>query len=199
MSLIQLIDQYRTDLAVTNNVGISEIVNRYRGFAQELVKLPSFAYSCQEMRKAVAHMMGLGFNRDTMCYVAAYCMRRVVLEAVADISTRGEIWNLLELASLLEIGGNNGKETLRTATQEYINRVGKPMAEQTIERIKEEFKKVAEEVGVNYDSYQKARVNTSLAERDKLIIKKTAETHSSHILALEKILLNDILEVVSSL
>ena len=197
MSLIALIDKHKTDLAVSWEAGTQEVVDKYRAFGSELVQLPSFTYSRENMKVAVSHMMDLGFNRHARYDVAAYAMRRSALEAVPDVSAREEIWRLSELAHLGS-GEDLGGPRLKEATADYVHRVGKAKVEQYLLMVQEGFKAVATEIDAVYQIAKVAHANPKLDKKAKLIADQAAENHGQHI-ALEKMQLDDILEIVRSL
>ncbi|HLC62640.1 MAG TPA: hypothetical protein VJI52_06505 [Candidatus Nanoarchaeia archaeon] len=187
MSLIALIDKHRADLAVSWEAGSQEVVDKYRAFGSELVQLPSFTYSRDDMRVAVAHMLDLGFNRHARYDVAIYAMRRSALEAVPDVAARQEIFGLMSLV-VLELRKGSDSKRLQEAAKDYVRKVGKSRAVEYLLRAQKGFDGVSIEVNAACD----------MANKADPVSGETAENHGQHI-ALEKIQLNDILEIIKSL
>jgi len=186
MSLIKLIGTYKKDLVVPQGEHPRETNERYQEFSQALIKLHSFAYTDNRMQETIKYMMGLGFNRTTRYYAATYAMRRAAVQNVPNISAREKIWELLGLASL----GNEQK--LRWAIKSYVGMTKKTKLGEDLIKVRRGYEKINKIIRAAKERY----LDEECSEGS--ILFETAENHAQNI-TLEKLQLNDILEILRSL
>ena len=144
MSLIKLIDKYKINLAIPIGSDMQEDTDRYRAFASELVRLPSFTYTKEDMRTAITHMVDLGFSIHARYRVAAYAIRRAAMGGILDISDRGELFEIWDIACL-DIG-NQEKPRLRKVVKNFVRKIGRSKLEEYILKVQEGFKVESDEV-----------------------------------------------------
>lgn len=194
MSLVALIDKHKTDLAVAWEAETQEVVDKYRVFGSELVRLPSFTYTRDDMKTAVAHMMGLDFNRHARYEVASYAMRRAAMEVISNVSDREEMFRIWDIASLDM--GNEGMPRLREAVQGIVGRIGKPKVEDYLSKVQESFKVVAAEVDETYKISKRISADPKADKKAKLLAEQTAENHGQHIAIERSFIMEDVLNIL---
>lgn len=183
MSLIDLIDEHKVDLAIPWQCKLSEIRKRYLAFGRKLVELPDFVYTKDDMKKTIIYMTAdKKFNRHARYNVAAYAMRRAAMNDITDIEIRGEIWELLDVGII-----EDTREELRRKTAEYAKRLGKRDAKKYLISVGKGFSSVRTEVESLYKEVKEHPDDTMLEEM--------AENHGQYI-SLEEMRVDDVLKLV---
>lgn len=120
MTLKDLITKYQTQLALDPVQLVArlmqEIVEKYKGFSQDLIAFSSFNYNWQDMIQAFEHVKNLGLSHS-YSYIVAYAVRRAAVQYIRDPSKRSDVWHLLELSSMRSTGV--GKQKLAERLQDY--------------------------------------------------------------------------------
>ena len=159
MLLNEIIDQYKDAIAGSRAVRGPDGGEGYKafstGFGGEVVKLPLFTYSRDDMEATVLHLESLGITDDlSISKVVGYAMRRAAMEKLPDTPARHAVWRLMEL-TFLRIFENDEREFI-TAVRGYAMQTGKGRVEQYAKAVLDGFNSF-------YEGINKARFRDNLS------------------------------------
>lgn len=155
MSLTELIAKHSDSIPysqVVRNPEGGEGYQRFsRRFGGELLRLPLFTYTKEDMKLTGSHLRldyvkpeSYGAVWPVVANVVSYAIRRAGLETLS-ITARRKIWNLMELASFRDFD-ENCRQKFNDAVRDYISVVGRDRAEKYLAQVLGKLEMVRAEV-----------------------------------------------------
>jgi len=138
MSLTELMDKNSSSIYFSQAVrapGGGEGYQHFsKAFGGDLVRLPSFTYTKEDMRGTGLHLRLDGIKPESygavwpvVANVVSYAIMRAALDSL-PVAARRKIWSLMELAHLRDFE-EGGEQKFNDAMQDYVRRVGRDKVE----------------------------------------------------------------------
>ena len=124
MTLVELIDKHRTELALPDEAfqtdeKHAESMKLYGGFSQDLIVMSDFPFTVDQMEEVGRFLINNGFQYQANAQIAGRIIRRKTFDCVIDIERRARVWlafsfdrNPFETASLKEAIEYAGREQI---------------------------------------------------------------------------------------
>ena len=92
MTLIELIDKHRTELALPGEAfhgdRFAESMKLYEGFCNDLIVSPNFPFAVDEMEEVGRFLIDNGFQYQANAYIAGRVIRRKSFDSISDVERR---------------------------------------------------------------------------------------------------------------